>query len=1564
MANGNYRKDYEIVQLSGKKDNNKNLVAHQGFTGTVQTTLFVSGAQQTEKVENLKSTEYIFVERFNAPGDVLVEHSLDKEAQEYSANNDINTRNYKVRKELLSNLTASCDKGLIIGTSVPSIHKVNKNTRYSTLDPCGADNDNGFISHQIPQSDNQYSWISSREEPEMMLTCSETERTSSYFDDDPGNPYGGNYAVYSGPGLNVFGEDECRWFKPEGDHFYEGVAFNGGDYLLISQKHKFDTINLSFTNTAGTVKGQPAQWYYLKGDTNSVITFDTLTDTLKKDYGDGLGVLPIISDETDNFTTEGTGSIVFYPPCDWTPIGSNYTLRAWFRPPVRYRNSVLPEDFYTILVYFPDGYINSAHYTTITELSCSHGKTYEVPIKNSFIETLNTFPTGTSSEERYINFLSSSDDNVADFTGANLKYTIPSVSLSGAIYYGEKDNLRELLLMRNKVSTPGIKYFEPFHLKSRDANIVSIHEKNGQRDTSPNSSYSYPENTLPGVESGERTVKNYHSVPIVNKRKPIIVHLKNGLDLRFSNNRNEFANDQLNEIYGLNQEVEEEYTPFEAFLDDPNNKNNIESIEVTETIFPQKEFMYCDETRRKNIPDSHAFRWGSDDPALRHSSSSYFYLMDTSKEDFSITCNWQPISSSKWVLDGIGKTTSSYFLNVNVTSSYYVDVYPGILNNVLSWFAGKYVENNKQRPQLPVYSNFFCDNEGFLFGGEDYYLGGKHRVVQDWSPLSFAFSSSNGPLAENKNLWEEDINKFKDHSVLQEYRDFTDSNKYIDLTLSPLFINYSLGINNEVSFETDELAVSDIWNQGKEQFDREIPVKIEKIDKNKSKIKIEIDSCLKIDPYKQFYPAERIVWILTNEMSQVDASMNDWFLEPLFSPGLFFNTLKSGVPCDWPIFNLFITGTTVPTESQFYHSFSSFTGSAENETFDGGIPRISSSVAYRIPFKTIFEPEVLEKRTLWTNIPHLSGNAFNMTDEGKVLTERQLVFNSTSTKAILQNYKKRIHNYVSNIMDLFVEEGVTFHISENENSQNFGNAVSGTQYKMRVELQPSNWYYQHGDLWGFSPGVTSSADYCFGHACACQKIGDADSREYCYQPYRPGICWADILFTASETKKYTLDEIMTNCSSSYTRFGVFSNELFQDYIGPGIENSMMITASVDLFNKITEKEMVYNKFGEIEYSSDSVSSGKRWVINTFLDVPNLRFDGDTGDGLTDEGYYKIFGLWHTPSIELKEYDENVYQHNKELQKTQNEDRSKLIINDITGFSSLADLVGFKKETKYIGRAPNPKKIKEAIMMVPFRYNNGIKEYIPLYKDPIKSRKVIDQLLGRKVEKQYEVKDSVVRMVESMKQYVIPPTYNFLYFDGREGKNEVSPFAIYFFEFAHEMSSLDLLKWWQNAAPRLVHEFETQKVVYEHELTEDDLLSSEDLTEDLQFEIFKVKYRGKKSYYKEMKLLLNSKIEDYEAEDTYSKEEYTSNWPYNYFSLIELAKVDMTITYSDEQNETQSLLDKLSSVKTELENTKKSKEKTIVLGNKTITKEKFITQTVESEDPGVFVSNPFRGELLK
>ena len=165
LVQGNYARDYEIVLTNGRLQNNNYLVENEG-QGLIESFVLsphVVGMAEYE-VPQREKREHVITNRFSAIGspETSGKYSLDRESEEYSVYNSINNRNsitrgiYNLLSKERSEKFGYRQDSLTIG----SIHKTNRNFLRTITDTGNTTTaDNYFATHQIPQHDFSYAWI-------------------------------------------------------------------------------------------------------------------------------------------------------------------------------------------------------------------------------------------------------------------------------------------------------------------------------------------------------------------------------------------------------------------------------------------------------------------------------------------------------------------------------------------------------------------------------------------------------------------------------------------------------------------------------------------------------------------------------------------------------------------------------------------------------------------------------------------------------------------------------------------------------------------------------------------------------------------------------------------------------------------------------------------------------------------------------------------------------------------------------------------------------------------------------------------------------------------------------------------------------------------------------------------------------------------------------------------------------------------------------------------------------------------------------------------------------------
>jgi hypothetical protein len=349
--------------------------------------------------------------------------------------------------------------------------------------------------------------------------------------------------------------------------------------------------------------------------------------------------------------------------------------------------------------------------------------------------------------------------------------------------------------------------------------------------------------------------------------------------------------------------------------------------------------------------------------------------------------------------------------------------------------------------------------------------------------------------------------------------------------------------------------------------------------------------------------------------------------------------------------------------------------------------------------------------------------------------------------------------------------------------------------------------------------------------------------------YYYGTSSVTILTTASYDAPISIADLLSNAEFIYDR-SMETSEYSTEAIGHWLAQT--ITESVNL----------------TEITADS-----RWVIQSKFETPVLNFANasrtaaaaastamDTGcdTQLTSKG------MWHQYGTSPDSGD-GIY-----ASITTPSLVNSPKFGPVRNPRSLATLVGFEEGVKKrIGKTRLTKKIREAVVVVPFVIEKNRRKFLSFPR-------------ARKNSITY--KSALV----AMDKYIFPPKFDFTKF------KSVKPIIMYVFEFDMDLDQQDITDIWQNLPPgEKASKFEMKEVVVEEKALIDKIISRD---KDLHWMVFKVKARATKDFEILRKLQIAGQDVDYMVPTI---GEYTYNWPYDYFSLVELIKIDETVQYSTE-----------------------------------------------------------------
>lgn len=1090
--------------------------------------------------------------------------------------------------------------------------------------------------------------------------------------------------------------------------------------------------------------------------------------------------------------------------------------------------------------------------------------------------------------------------------------------------------------------------------------------------------------------------RSYNEPCVVSKHKPLIVimsreeyddqdkrvELLYALEASYNNEVCFMTNDEVNVQAGITPIESEDYEALKklyldgALEDEESPFNGFRSFVFSQTVFPPEEYTFKSYTRKRINFVSGYWRDNRDDRTI---STNHFtnYRTDTTittakyKESIWPLDSMEPWTTRESPLtDYLGARRRMDPLDPNDGHAT-VNHNAGILQNLISQYSDDHdssdglapsffyswradiqanVENNYQSITGPQ-ASADLDNNG---------TGPDTPGVGDafWDAPS---QSGREPFDDNIDEFYEQIHKkYKDYSIIPEYK----INDHIDFYLEN-------GIKNERSsiFQITG-AHEDNSDSSKEFFYKvysnsdffknfDLIKKDHKKFLNPSTISLSCKAVKKLIPYNGFYPAQRSVDLgkqfynsYNNNVllgrahsSKMVYGSNDvkfhfqQVYQPTFAPGVFFNTIKSGIACDF-----FTTKEPINTPDLFYIA----TG---NDLYIDTQKIINKNLQKRIPFECLVEPQkYLANENLYLlarlEKNHLKDGSFNYLSASSFWDGRGDI-----------KYLKMINNFLAETPEFFLKnKNFTTLRSKKQSDSNFANLESGSAYSMRLRCYKTTKTAKEGyhfltndgekkhistpqivfhtgssftkeNITMYSrPAAFGPSTYITDSNYSILNTGFNQGMYWEYTPpYYHGEGWTDITFVCSETKKYTIDEIISGSTMEHSRIWIWStvDPTYSTYY-----SQLTASEGQTLINNVAmQNSASFNIFKKERGISNSLNQTDEdyLTIQCKFETPIINFNNVTTSSMTlpSSGSKHVpIGMWHQYG-ELPTQNEGIFlkiedvpasyiaakrlrffhsssgadyltagadEINNELRSTENNHKS------------LADALGFSTEPVRLGEVAKIKKIKEAVVAVPFFEEDGKKKFFSLPREDINNAlNGNTSLCGT----------SVIDMVEKMKQYNFPPSMDFLNYQ------EVDPFAMYIFEFEHDLSQQDLSYIWQNLAPDIALNHEEAEASITHELLAHELLgggavvsTSEDgrilnesakgteFNSKIRWMVFKVKYRAKTRYYDKIIGKKDDISKDAGLGPTGETDLITYNWPYDFFSLVELVKLDASVEFSN------------------------------------------------------------------
>jgi len=819
-------------------------------------------------------------------------------------------------------------------------------------------------------------------------------------------------------------------------------------------------------------------------------------------------------------------------------------------------------------------------------------------------------------------------------------------------------------------------------------------------------------------------------------------------------------------------------------------------------------------------------------------------------------------------------------------------------------------------------------------------------------PWRVAQSSSRRPFFANYEEYAADIKPLsQDYSIVPEFN-FSDSAIYYLDTSNENFrvenkklfrVNGASSVSASAASETSsyspEFHKNYVYSDFLQKFDsvRQDHRKVGEI----GEITLTCKGVKKFRPEQGFYPASRAVQLGTLFSQSMDLSFSSSFsaptlvktfsssvdgqvdmtfddsnrvlqaaMQPLFAPGILYNTIKSGIAVDWPIV---YSGslTTVGNAG----------GGAYGAVASSSIS-ISNDASERVPFEALTNLDLFPKEK---DVLYL---APSWQSESTSCSQ----FPYFHWKGKRKNmYERASNNFLSEVSQFFLKnKNYTSFESEIEN--NFKAFEAGNTYYMDVYLQQTDRHFMWRDYFEGDTTLANGAvaGYSFGFdgrafGPAFQSSTDAgslfdfeswvqgNSSDPGYLPYVPpyfyGQSTARISFTPAESRKYKLDEILSSAQVEYKGSRRFdrdwgSEEIpLEDLFGlsskAAYKNRMRLSSSMNLFEKITKPafevttqnaglqvaDQALETFSGIDATISqplaepegnllggmvSITSKKAedssqdaWRIAPKFECPILNFYNQPKEQYMSRGMWGGLGEFSGDS-------EGIYLAIKDSFNS----GSAVTAGPTTG--SLASQLGFKKVRKKLGEISEATVIKEAVIAIPFleRDKKSASEADLTTIDARNFFKIDSKIMNEQLTTGADT--TITRMVQRLHNYVIPPNYNFIKY------KDIDPFVMYVFEFDTTFNQQDLSYIWQGVMPDASLSAEHDEVTIRHNTGLEEFFHGKEVPSDIRWMLFKVKKRARKSYTDVVNMTSRQEME------------YGYNWPYDYCSLVEVAKLDVSM----------------------------------------------------------------------
>jgi hypothetical protein len=1570
---GNYRDEYEIVQTTGRTTNNSAFVKAGGFAPESVPSPYVAGMDDYAKPQRGRSS-HVFVNRFSSPGDPNTMGDsnggpgLDVEAAEYSSYNDLNYRNFAVREPLTWLYASHVNQfgfysdtfGKGSGPSevnslnyngTGSVYQVNRNTIRQMKDSgsttvTASVYDNFFVQHPIPRTDRQYAWI--------------TSSAVSY------DAFG--YLPYDGEG-------DLVTFSTASDF----VSYVRTIPSLLEAKFGKDSKQLSSTMLLTEIPIYTA-YNWMNINTNSPIEYENafigyspssvdISSSLNGAYIKG-GLQGAGKASLLNAILLKRNGPYQHPSWKQTRGNQNPLVRKW----------------------------NSSNLTAYNLNNGSFKLKDDSPVISRYkpLQTNLTFAI-EGSKEKNLRFTTTYGNDITLFSNEEINNDL-NIDDQNNNY---RDNsspyakVRELYvagsLQDENNLVQGIKYFS-YGEQIYPAAINMYSRRNRER-------IGY-KNTFWRDSRTARSELGLEKFGGTNSQGFAISQSAWAIDTseQFGTSVSTFV--AHNAASGAAGELQNDYTFAWSFVGQ--STGDVNDLEPS-PIYSRKHMMgAC----LSAVDPFATFPWYGNGRFDISPPTAYGYLISTrlatsntylENEELPATTSWPG-----GLYNGLG----------------HVSIFGGNAEFQAHEQAG-YVDeggNFISSPSKPFYDKYDLYNQIMRVKNKDMSIIPEFRISDN---IEKYLNGSDGFLTRNTASYSIFGVNENNTEVVSYTDDDGATETYSVQTSKDTPQNSGEGDFYKIYSNSDFMKYFEIISDDHDDFE-DFP----------KTLTLKCSALKKFIAYDGFYPAERTLEIAKNfsdvyktEIQGVASATSSApdnlkmrpILAPLFSPGILYNTIKSGIAVDYPIY-------TSSYEVVRYEDNAS--GSTDYYAI-GAANNDLGRWHHRVQFEDILNPSRLTDVTFVDMEPHPSASLSSTFNASRI----------SEGVDPSNNYTFSIDNFLASTVDFFLEDSELTSLASLQQSK-FKSVTSGSSYAMRIKMRRSARGQKREDsIWAtpqeyfssasanswkikdpgganisvtfteqdyrmftlnmytrptaFGPPMAGSGSYeiadngqNFGYtALWLSSAGGLTSplikpRHWIYDglygfnvshtpPYYNGEAWVDIIYNPSVSGQPTIDDIEANSEivcwridgrdpDTWPSGDTDTYPMHRDNVN---NYAMQLTSSINIFNKLFVKSaekpdennpswaiqtkfetpvLNFGSFGKANYSNPGAGGEEIDFQSTkiFENVTTPFQDSEPWSGSCGTTTTPM-GMWHQfGTIPDEEENQGIFLEVTDIPSEWLNTRAAE--GDISerynsgALFPLANIVGFNKVTnsKKIGRLATSKRVFEAVVAIPFYFESD--DSIISKKDKINPDRNYFKLSSTKgdIENELEEMRAFAKNIEDMDpksifgedqaslistsfkirdKYVFPPDFDYF-------RNQASaPVAMYIFEFDHIFDKDDLSYIWQNIAPKFGTNKETPEYFEDieddakmvastvsHPLFTEGKEQLDDLQgpngEPVQWIVFKVKQRAKTSYNK---LLIPNKDE----KTPVSENQFSYNWPYDYFSMIEFAKIDSKISYGLTEVET-------------------------------------------------------------